>query len=167
MRFCFLLHYVLVSFSVINKGNFYFQQLAFHTPQTWWCFSNISTLSNGWRFTFLSSLCIQIKLTTICPYIVDTGLCKNPKIKFPSLMKILSPQEAADNIVDAVRRNYHEITIPSSLYYINQVRREQNNGSKFNRWISKLGFAILFNKLPNPPTTVPLNYRGILVKRWS
>ncbi|XP_013177254.1 PREDICTED: estradiol 17-beta-dehydrogenase 11-like [Papilio xuthus] len=64
-----------------------------------------------------------IKLTTICPYIVDTGLCKNPKIKYPSLMKILSPQEAADSIVDAVRRNYHEITIPSSLYYINQICR--------------------------------------------
>ncbi|XP_022126313.2 17-beta-hydroxysteroid dehydrogenase 13 isoform X2 [Pieris rapae] len=61
-----------------------------------------------------------IKLTCIFPYIVDTGLCKNPKIKFPSLMKIISPQEAADNIVDAVRRNYSEMTIPSSLFYINQ-----------------------------------------------
>ncbi|PZC81390.1 17-beta-hydroxysteroid dehydrogenase 13 isoform X1 [Helicoverpa armigera] len=64
-----------------------------------------------------------IKFTVICPYIVDTGLCKNPKIKFPSLMKILTPQEAADSIVDAVRRNYYEITIPSSLYYINMICR--------------------------------------------
>ncbi|XP_013183981.1 17-beta-hydroxysteroid dehydrogenase 13 [Amyelois transitella] len=60
-----------------------------------------------------------IKLTVICPYIVDTGLCKNPKIKFPSLLKIVTPDKAADDIVDAVRRNYYEITIPSSLYYIN------------------------------------------------
>lgn len=64
-----------------------------------------------------------IKFTVICPYIVDTGLCKNPKIKFPALLKILTPQQAADNIIDAVRRNYHEITIPSSLYYINQICR--------------------------------------------
>ncbi|KAJ0182273.1 hypothetical protein K1T71_001642 [Dendrolimus kikuchii] len=64
-----------------------------------------------------------IKFTIICPYIVDTGLCKNPKIKFPSLMKIVTVQEAADNIVDAVRRNYFEVTIPSSLYYINQICR--------------------------------------------
>lgn len=64
-----------------------------------------------------------IKLTCICPYIVDTGLCKNPKIKFPSLMKILSPQEAVENIIDAVRREYIEITIPSNLYYINQMFR--------------------------------------------
>ncbi|KAG6441858.1 hypothetical protein O3G_MSEX002081 [Manduca sexta] len=64
-----------------------------------------------------------IKFTVIYPYIVDTGLCKNPKIKFPSLMKILTPQEASDSIVDAVRRNYFEITIPSSLYYINTICR--------------------------------------------
>ncbi|XP_053615097.1 17-beta-hydroxysteroid dehydrogenase 13-like isoform X1 [Plodia interpunctella] len=64
-----------------------------------------------------------IKLTVICPYIVDTGLCKNPKIKFPSLMKIVTPDQAADAIVDAVRRDYYEITIPSSLYYINLVCR--------------------------------------------
>ncbi|XP_068626413.1 17-beta-hydroxysteroid dehydrogenase 13-like [Battus philenor] len=64
-----------------------------------------------------------IKQTVICPFIVDTGLCKNPKIKFPSLMKILSAQDAADDIVDAVRRNYNEITIPSSLYYVNQICR--------------------------------------------
>ncbi|XP_073958301.1 epidermal retinol dehydrogenase 2-like [Choristoneura fumiferana] len=64
-----------------------------------------------------------VKTTVICPYIVDTGLCKNPKIRFPSLMKIVTPQEAADNIVDAVRRNYLEITIPSSLYYVNLFLR--------------------------------------------
>ncbi|XP_063824692.1 short-chain dehydrogenase/reductase family 16C member 6-like isoform X2 [Ostrinia nubilalis] len=60
-----------------------------------------------------------IKLTVICPYIVDTGLCKNPRIKFPGLLKILSPAQAAEKIVDAVQRDYDEITIPSSLYYIN------------------------------------------------
>ncbi|CAG9136809.1 unnamed protein product [Plutella xylostella] len=64
-----------------------------------------------------------IKFTVICPYMVDTGLCKNPKIKFPTLMKIVSPQDAVDKIVDAVRRNYPEITVPSSLYYINQYLR--------------------------------------------
>ncbi|CAG9796330.1 unnamed protein product [Diatraea saccharalis] len=64
-----------------------------------------------------------IKLTVICPFIIDTGLCKKPRVKYPSLIKILTPGEAADKIVDAIRRNYHEITIPSSLYYINQMCR--------------------------------------------
>lgn len=64
-----------------------------------------------------------IKFTVICPYIVDTGLCKNPKIKFPSMMKILTPEEASDCIVDAVRRNYYEISIPTSLLYVNTFCR--------------------------------------------
>lgn len=62
-----------------------------------------------------------IKLTTVCPYIVNTGLCHNPRIRFPSLMKVVEPGEAADQIVDAVRRNYHEITVPSDLYYTNKI----------------------------------------------
>ncbi|KAG6441854.1 epidermal retinol dehydrogenase 2 isoform X2 [Manduca sexta] len=62
-----------------------------------------------------------IKLTTICPYIVNTGLCTNPRIRFPSLMKVVDPGEAADQIVDAIRKEYHEITIPSDLYYTNKI----------------------------------------------
>lgn len=64
-----------------------------------------------------------INFTVIYPYMVDTGLCKNPRIKFPSLMKLIPPGEAADQILDAVRRNYGEITIPSSLYYVAKVCR--------------------------------------------
>lgn len=62
-----------------------------------------------------------IKLTTVCPYIVSTGLCKNPRIRFTGLMKVVEPGEAADQIVDAVRREYHEITVPSDLYYSNKI----------------------------------------------
>jgi all-trans-retinol dehydrogenase (NAD+) len=32
----------------------------------------------------------QIGLTTVFPYMVDTGLCKKPKIRFPSLFALLS-----------------------------------------------------------------------------
>ncbi|XP_026738787.1 epidermal retinol dehydrogenase 2-like [Trichoplusia ni] len=62
-----------------------------------------------------------IKFTTVCPYIVNTGLCHNPRIRFAGLMKTVEPGEAADQIVDAVRREYHEITIPSDLYYTNKI----------------------------------------------
>ncbi|KAJ8735860.1 hypothetical protein PYW07_007480 [Mythimna separata] len=62
-----------------------------------------------------------IKLTTICPYIVNTGLCTNPRIRFETLMKTVEPGDAADQIVDAIRREYHEITIPSDLYYTNKL----------------------------------------------
>ncbi|XP_068626801.1 17-beta-hydroxysteroid dehydrogenase 13-like [Battus philenor] len=58
-----------------------------------------------------------IHFTTVCPYIVDTGLCHKPRIRFEKLMKVVDPGEAADIIVDAVLRNYQEITIPSEYYY--------------------------------------------------
>ncbi|CAB3256258.1 unnamed protein product [Arctia plantaginis] len=62
-----------------------------------------------------------IKFTTVCPYIVNTGLCHNPRIRFQKLMKTVEPGEAADQIVDAIRREYHEITIPSDMYYTNKI----------------------------------------------
>ncbi|XP_052747258.1 epidermal retinol dehydrogenase 2-like isoform X2 [Bicyclus anynana] len=61
-----------------------------------------------------------IKLTTIFPYIVDTGLCKHPRIRFQKLMKVLDAGEAADMIVDAVRREIVEMTLPPELHYMNR-----------------------------------------------
>lgn len=60
-----------------------------------------------------------IKFTTVYPYIVDTGLCKNPKIKFPSFMRIVSARDAAAAIVDAVRRDRTDASIPRFLFYTN------------------------------------------------
>ena len=65
----------------------------------------------------------QIKFTTVYPYIVDTGLCKNPKIRFPDLMKTVTPTEAAATIITAMRREYEEISIPLPLLYINNFFR--------------------------------------------
>ncbi|XP_013183978.1 epidermal retinol dehydrogenase 2 [Amyelois transitella] len=64
-----------------------------------------------------------IKLTTICPTIVNTGLCKKPRSRFPKVMRVVEPEEAADQIVDAIRREYLEITVPSELYYISKLYR--------------------------------------------
>ena len=65
----------------------------------------------------------NVKFTTICPYMVDTGLCAKPRIKFPSILSLLSPSEAADEIITAMRRNYHEVSIPRVLLNINNVCR--------------------------------------------
>ncbi|XP_058795555.1 short-chain dehydrogenase/reductase family 16C member 6 [Phymastichus coffea] len=65
----------------------------------------------------------NIKFTTIYPYMVDTGLCKKPKIKFPSLMAVVPPQEAAAHIVMAQRRNIPEMSIPSHWLGINYLLR--------------------------------------------
>ncbi|XP_012529097.1 short-chain dehydrogenase/reductase family 16C member 6 isoform X2 [Monomorium pharaonis] len=53
-----------------------------------------------------------IKFTTIYPYMVDTGLCKKPKVKFPNAMPLVSPGQAASQIIHAQRHNYREKTVP-------------------------------------------------------
>ncbi|XP_063549089.1 17-beta-hydroxysteroid dehydrogenase 13-like [Cydia strobilella] len=62
----------------------------------------------------------NIKFTTICPYMVNTGLCKNPSIRFQNLMKMVEPGEAADMIIDAVRRDKYEVTLPNIMHYSNR-----------------------------------------------
>ncbi|CAG9796331.1 unnamed protein product [Diatraea saccharalis] len=61
-----------------------------------------------------------IKFTTIYPTMVNTGLCHNPRIRFKGLTDMVEKEFAADQIVDAIRREYLEITIPSDLYYANK-----------------------------------------------
>ncbi|XP_011496358.1 PREDICTED: short-chain dehydrogenase/reductase family 16C member 6-like [Ceratosolen solmsi marchali] len=65
----------------------------------------------------------NIKFTTIFPYMVDTGLCKKPKIKFPSLMAVISPKEAAAQIVTAQRKNKSVQSIPNYWLGINDFLR--------------------------------------------
>ncbi|KAM3967764.1 epidermal retinol dehydrogenase 2-like [Aphomia sociella] len=57
-----------------------------------------------------------IKLTTVCPIMVNTGLCKNPRNRF-KMLNMVEADDAADMIMNAIRREYTEITIPSFLYY--------------------------------------------------
>lgn len=65
----------------------------------------------------------KIKFTTIFPYMVDTGLCKNPVLRFPSLMKMLEPQDVAKMIIGAQRRNLEEMSLPPYMLYMNSVLR--------------------------------------------
>ncbi|XP_015126333.1 short-chain dehydrogenase/reductase family 16C member 6 [Diachasma alloeum] len=65
----------------------------------------------------------NIRFTTIYPYMVDTGLCKKPKIRFPSLMALVPPKEAAAQIVTAQRRNYAEASIPRHWLTVNTTFR--------------------------------------------
>ncbi|XP_073833460.1 lipid droplet subset dehydrogenase 1 [Musca autumnalis] len=53
----------------------------------------------------------QIKFTTIYPYMVDTGLCKNPRFRF-SWMKMVDPKDAAASIIEAQRTGLEEASVP-------------------------------------------------------
>ncbi|KAG8225823.1 hypothetical protein J437_LFUL005630 [Ladona fulva] len=65
----------------------------------------------------------NIKFTTIFPFIVGTGLVQKPKLRFPNLLGIVSPEEAAQRIITAMRRNQNEVSIPPALLYINNISR--------------------------------------------
>lgn len=62
-----------------------------------------------------------IKFTTIYPYMVDTGLCKKPKINklLKSFLLLTSPKDAATQIIKAQRQNIKRRTIP--LFWLSLV----------------------------------------------
>jgi len=66
---------------------------------------------------------VNVKCTVVYPYMVDTGLCKKPYIRFKSLMKLLTPNEVAENIIKAQRRGLDNVTVPKSLMYVNNIAR--------------------------------------------
>jgi all-trans-retinol dehydrogenase (NAD+) len=65
----------------------------------------------------------NVKVTSIYPYMVDTGLCKRPRVRFPSLMSLVRPDEAAAAIIDAQRRGIMEASIPKYMLYMNHFTR--------------------------------------------
>lgn len=54
----------------------------------------------------------QIKTTTVFPYIIDTGLAKKPKVRFPGLFPILPPSVVAKCVMSAQRQDVLERTVP-------------------------------------------------------
>ncbi|XP_073992946.1 firelighter isoform X2 [Rhodnius prolixus] len=65
----------------------------------------------------------DVKFTCIFPYMVNTGLCKKPKIRFEGVMGLVSPKDCASDIIKAMRRNALGVTIPSFLLVIHDVVR--------------------------------------------
>lgn len=57
----------------------------------------------------------KINFTTICPYMVDTGLCKVPFMRFPKAFPLLKPEEVAQAILYAHRTNKREVSVPGYL----------------------------------------------------
>ncbi|GFG40855.1 hypothetical protein Cfor_05354, partial [Coptotermes formosanus] len=66
---------------------------------------------------------IDVKFTTICPFVVETGLCKKPRTRFPFLLNFVPVKTAASAIIAAQRRNYTVATIPHSLLHLISISR--------------------------------------------
>ncbi|KAM8721034.1 hypothetical protein ACLKA7_006981 [Drosophila subpalustris] len=65
----------------------------------------------------------NVKLTTIYPYMIDTGLCKNPRFRFPNLFKLISPKVAAASIIEAQRQGLEEASIPRRFVAVEKIGR--------------------------------------------
>lgn len=78
----------------------------------------------------------DIKLTTIYPYMVDTGLCKKPYFRFKS-MRLVEPQEVAKTIVSTQRKGISERSIPQHYLYL----------EKFMNYIPRKACEVVFDFL--------------------
>lgn len=65
----------------------------------------------------------NVKLTTIYPYMIDTGLCKNPRFRFPNLFKLISPKVAAGSIIEAQRQGLEEAAVPRHFVAVEKIGR--------------------------------------------
>lgn len=54
---------------------------------------------------------------------VDTGLCKRPRIRFPNLFKLVKPTHAAASIIRAQRTSTEHASIPRELLYLEKFGR--------------------------------------------
>ena len=59
-----------------------------------------------------------IRMTTICPAAIDTGLVKSIETRFPRIFPLLETATAARLIVDAILRNQHLLIIPPGYRYL-------------------------------------------------
>ena len=65
----------------------------------------------------------NIHMTTIHPFVVDTGLAKKPRSRFQSLIPFTAPETAAQKIISATRRNIEYEFVPGWLCFVSAVTR--------------------------------------------
>jgi len=66
---------------------------------------------------------VNINMTTIHPFVVDTGLAQKPRSRFQKLIPFTRPEAAAEKIISAMRRNCEYEFIPSFLCLISALTK--------------------------------------------
>lgn len=90
----------------------------------------------------------QIHLTTIYPFIVDTGQVQRPRLRFPRLLGVQRSSHAAGQIIRAIRRNQREASIPAWLLPLHNMARWWGDTSQLVRDDSNIRISswIFFNE---------------------
>ncbi|XP_011165772.1 17-beta-hydroxysteroid dehydrogenase 13 isoform X2 [Solenopsis invicta] len=66
---------------------------------------------------------INVSLVHVYPFIVATEIAKDIRFRIPSYFGTMPAAEAARQILDGVRRNYTEFSVPGYLLYLGHVLR--------------------------------------------
>lgn len=89
-----------------------------------------------------------IKLTTVCPAVINTGLSRAVETRFPSLFPIMSTEYAARKIITAVLRNETFLVIPRGyrwLYACTRLVRNQELSSSNRVSFPTETFHVVYN----------------------
>lgn len=65
----------------------------------------------------------KVHTMTVAPFIVDTGMVKASKIRFPGLLNTVSAVEAAETVINEMRLRAPVVFIPGIYYYIHSICR--------------------------------------------
>ena len=65
----------------------------------------------------------NVSMTTIHPFVVDTGLAQKPRSRFQKFIPFTTPEDAAQMIISAMRRNEEYAFIPSFLCFMTAVSK--------------------------------------------
>jgi all-trans-retinol dehydrogenase (NAD+) len=57
-----------------------------------------------------------VRTTVVCPFYIKTGMFEGVKTRFPWLLPILEPEDAANQIVNAIEKNKHRLIMPPFAY---------------------------------------------------
>ena len=56
-----------------------------------------------------------VKLTTVYPFTVNTGLAHDPTTRFPSIFPITEPEDCARAVIEGARRDQEEVYVPKVI----------------------------------------------------
>ncbi|PSN48256.1 hypothetical protein C0J52_03052 [Blattella germanica] len=64
---------------------------------------------------------VKLTLVHIYPFIMSSDLSTNAQLRIPSYFGTMDPDKAAEKVIEAMRRDYVEVSIPGYLLYLGKM----------------------------------------------
>ncbi len=64
----------------------------------------------------------NIQTTVVCPFFINTGMFDGVKTRFPLLLPIMEPEQAARRILNAILKNKKRLIMPPFVYSVYLLR---------------------------------------------